>query len=146
YVHPDECIDCGACADACPVAAVYPDFELPEHLAHTAVVNADYFDWTGDPPEPEPPPRPGPKVEGRSPLRVAVVGSGPAGWYVADELAQTRRTEVEVTVLDRLPTPYGLVRYGVAPDHLGTKGVADTFATVAGHRRVSVRLNVAVGT
>jgi ferredoxin--NADP+ reductase len=55
-------------------------------------------------------------------LRVAVVGSGPSGIYAADAL--TRGGDVAVDVLDRLPCPYGLVRYGVAPDHLKIKSIA----------------------
>ncbi|MGH3422840.1 MAG: NAD(P)-binding protein, partial [Streptosporangiaceae bacterium] len=53
-------------------------------------------------------------------LNVAVVGSGPAGLYTAEALvkqANALDVPVRVDVLDRLPTPYGLVRYGVAPDH-----------------------------
>ena len=54
-------------------------------------------------------------------LRVAVIGSGPAGVYAAAALS--RAGNVEVDVLDRLPAPYGLVRYGVAPDHVKMKSV-----------------------
>ncbi len=60
-------------------------------------------------------------------LHVAVVGSGPAGLYTAEALvkqAAALGTPVEVDVLDRLPTPYGLVRYGVAPDHKSIKSIA----------------------
>lgn len=64
------------------------------------------------------------------PLRVAVIGSGPAGIYTADALTRQRREPVLVDVHDRLPTPYGLVRYGVAPDHLKIKGVARTLRQV----------------
>lgn len=63
-------------------------------------------------------------------LRVAVVGSGPAGLYTAEALvkqsaALATPVRVKVDVLDRLPTPYGLVRYGVAPDHKSIKSVAN---------------------
>jgi len=63
-------------------------------------------------------------------LRVAVVGSGPAGLYTAEALikqsaALPEPVEIKVDVLDRLPTPYGLVRYGVAPDHKSIKSVAN---------------------
>jgi ferredoxin--NADP+ reductase len=63
-------------------------------------------------------------------LRVAVVGSGPAGLYIAEALVKQSATlpspvRVKVDVLDRLPTPYGLVRYGVAPDHKSIKSVAN---------------------
>jgi ferredoxin--NADP+ reductase len=60
-------------------------------------------------------------------LNVAVVGSGPAGLYTAEALvkqAAAMDVPVQVDVLDRLPTPYGLVRYGVAPDHKSIKSIA----------------------
>src|SRR5262249_58895033 len=62
-------------------------------------------------------------------LRVAVVGSGPAGLYTAEALikqaaALPAPVQVQVDVIDRLPTPYGLVRYGVAPDHKSIKSIA----------------------
>lgn len=61
-------------------------------------------------------------------MRVAVVGSGPAGLYAADELS--RDGGVEVDVLDRLPCPYGLLRYGVAPDHLKMKALEVTLRRI----------------
>ncbi|MEU6430022.1 FAD-dependent oxidoreductase [Microbispora sp. NPDC046973] len=57
-------------------------------------------------------------------LRVAIVGSGPAGIYTAEALVKQSHGPVEVDVLERLPTPYGLVRYGVAPDHTSIKSIA----------------------
>ena len=62
-------------------------------------------------------------------LNVAVVGSGPAGLYAAEALvkqaaALSAPVPVRVDVIDRLPTPYGLVRYGVAPDHKSIKSIA----------------------
>lgn len=56
--------------------------------------------------------------------RVAVIGSGPAGLYAAEALVKQTDGDVQVDVLDRLPTPYGLVRYGVAPDHKSIKSIA----------------------
>lgn len=146
YINPDECIDCGACVPACPVSAVHADSELPEHLSDYTAINADYFTWVGDIPFPAAPPPAGPKVQDQTaPLRVAVVGSGPSGWFVAEELAATRRADVEITVIDRLATPHGLVRHGVAPDHLGTKDASTMFDTIARHKSTSVRLNIDVG-
>jgi ferredoxin--NADP+ reductase len=58
--------------------------------------------------------------------RVAVVGSGPSGCYTAQFLRKAW-SDAEIVVLDRLETPYGLIRYGVAPDHVGTKGIARQF-------------------
>src|SRR5208282_4307995 len=60
-------------------------------------------------------------------LNIAVVGSGPAGLYAAEALvkqAATLPVPVQVDVIERLPTPYGLVRYGVAPDHKSIKSIA----------------------
>lgn len=60
------------------------------------------------------------------PLKVAVVGSGPAGLYCADRLLRDAQG-CEIDVIEKLPCPYGLVRSGVAPDHQGTKGVTRVF-------------------
>ncbi|WP_037969098.1 FAD-dependent oxidoreductase [Streptosporangium amethystogenes] len=57
-------------------------------------------------------------------LRVAIVGSGPAGIYTAEALRKQATVPLRVDVLERLPTPYGLVRYGVAPDHASIKSIA----------------------
>ncbi|QKW37615.1 FAD-dependent oxidoreductase [Actinomadura sp. NAK00032] len=59
-----------------------------------------------------------------SPVLVAVIGSGPAGIYAAEALVKQADGDVRVDVFDRLPTPYGLVRYGVAPDHTSIKSIA----------------------
>ncbi len=59
-----------------------------------------------------------------SSLRVAVVGAGPAGLYAVDSLLKVEGLSPSIDVLDRLPTPYGLIRYGVAPDHHKIKNVA----------------------
>ncbi|MFF1405961.1 FAD-dependent oxidoreductase [Streptomyces sp. NPDC058294] len=77
-------------------------------------------------------------------LRVAVVGSGPSGCYTAQNLVQ-RDAEVRVDVLDRLPCPYGLVRYGVAPDHEKIKSLQSSLRTVLEHERVRFLGGVPVG-
>ena len=74
-------------------------------------------------------------------LNVAIVGSGPAGLYTAEALikqgaALDPAQAVRVDVLDRLPTPYGLVRYGVAPDHKSIKSIADYLRGVLEHEGV----------
>ena len=69
------------------------------------------------------------------PLRVAVVGAGPTGYYAADHLFRQQAAVVAVDVFDRLPTPYGLVRAGVAPDHQKIKSVTAAFDKVAAHPR-----------
>ena len=69
------------------------------------------------------------------PLRVAVIGAGPAGFYVAEHLLRRPDLVVDVDMFDRLPTPYGLVRAGVAPDHQKIKAVTGAFDKVAAHPR-----------
>src|SRR2546427_10339517 len=69
------------------------------------------------------------------PLRVAIIGAGPTGYYVADHLLRQDRVVVEVDVYDRLPTPYGLVPLGVAPDHQKIKSGTAQFDKVAAHPR-----------
>ena len=69
------------------------------------------------------------------PLRVAIVGAGPAGFYVAEHLLRRTDLVIDVDLLDRLPTPYGLVRAGVAPDHQKIKAVTATFDKTAAHPR-----------
>jgi ferredoxin/flavodoxin---NADP+ reductase len=77
------------------------------------------------------------------PFRVAVVGSGPAGVYAAAALSG--RDDIRVDVIDRLPTPFGLVRYGVAPDHEKMKSVAGTLRKVLEHDQVRFLGNVELG-
>lgn len=77
-------------------------------------------------------------------MRVAVVGSGPSGIYAADALMAEEG--VEVDIIDRLPVPFGLVRYGVAPDHLSIRSVRDTLNKVLQKPGVRFVGNVTVGT
>ncbi len=74
-------------------------------------------------------PRPGTPEQ---PLRVAIVGSGPTGFYAAQHLFNNDGLNVEVDMFDRLPTPFGLVRLGVAPDHQKIKSVTAVYHKVAG--------------
>ncbi|QNE78703.1 NADP oxidoreductase [Streptomyces finlayi] len=79
-------------------------------------------------------------------LRVAVVGSGPSGVYTAQALVQQSLVpDVRVHVLDRLPTPYGLVRYGVAPDHEKIKSLQSSLRTVLEDERITFVGHVEVG-
>lgn len=66
-----------------------------------------------------------------NPLRVAIVGAGPTGFYTADQLIKQKQVKVEVDMFERLPTPFGLVRYGVAPDHQKIKSVTKVFDRTA---------------
>jgi ferredoxin--NADP+ reductase len=79
-------------------------------------------------------------------LQVAVVGSGPSGVYTAQGLVQQNQVPgVRVDVLDRLPCPYGLVRYGVAPDHEKIKSLQNNLRTVLEHEQVRFLGGVQVG-
>jgi ferredoxin--NADP+ reductase len=79
------------------------------------------------------------------PLRVAIVGSGPSGMYAAGSLLAAEGLEVSVDVFDRLPAPYGLVRYGVAPDHQKIKMVSRVFDRTIQDPRVRFLGNAEVG-
>jgi ferredoxin--NADP+ reductase len=68
-----------------------------------------------------------------NPLRVAIIGAGPSGFYVAEHLLHQQQCVVAIDMLERLPTPYGLVRGGVAPDHQRIKAVTATYYTIAAH-------------
>lgn len=80
-----------------------------------------------------------------SPLRVAVVGAGPAGIYAADILAKSA-PEVSIDLIERLPAPFGLVRYGVAPDHPRIKQIIVALHKVLERGDIRLLANVDVGT
>ena len=78
--------------------------------------------------------------------RVAIVGSGPSGAYAADQLLRCADHEIEVDLYERLPTPWGLVRAGVAPDHPKIKSVTRVYEKTAAHPRFAFFGNVELGT
>jgi ferredoxin--NADP+ reductase len=83
------------------------------------------------------------------PLRVAIVGSGPSGFYAAGHLLKSKSRpdlNVQVDVYDRLPTPWGLVRGGVAPDHPNIKAVSRVYEKTAAHPEFRFFGNVEYGT
>jgi ferredoxin--NADP+ reductase len=84
-----------------------------------------------------------------NPLRIAIIGSGPSGFYTADHLlkqANARGLAIEIDLIERLPTPFGLVRGGVAPDHQKIKSVTKAFDRIAADPRLRFYGHVAVGT
>jgi ferredoxin/flavodoxin---NADP+ reductase len=79
------------------------------------------------------------------PIRIAVIGSGPAGFYTAGHLLKDAGERIEVDMIERLPTPWGLVRSGVAPDHPKIKSVSRIYEKTAAHPRFRFFGNVAFG-
>jgi len=81
----------------------------------------------------------------RTPIRIAVIGSGPAGFYAAGHLLKDSAGSVEVDMIERLPTPWGLVRSGVAPDHPKIKSVSRVYEKTAAHPRFRYFGNIEFG-
>jgi len=147
YIDPYACVDCGACVSACPVGAIKADTRLTDEELPFIAVNADHYPdrRTGvklPPTSKLAPVLPAPRLD-RAGLTVAIVGSGPAGMYAADELLT--QSGVRVNVFDKLPTPYGLVRAGVAPDHQSTKAITRLFDRIGQAKGFTYYLNVEVG-
>lgn len=145
YVDATACVGCGACATACPVGAMVPDAALTTQQLPFIDLNAAYYDAfphaDRTPVALVPQQR---RLTRSGPFRVAVIGAGPAGLYTADELL--KHPEVEgVDVYDRLRTPYGLVRHGVAPDHASTKLVTRLFEAIERQPRFRYFLGAPVG-
>jgi ferredoxin--NADP+ reductase len=149
YIDPVACVDCGACVSACPVGAIAPDTRLDSKQLPFIELNASFYpdrpkDEKLPPTSKLAPVIPAAEVHARRrPLTVAIVGSGPAAMYAADELLIQQG--VRVNVFEKLATPYGLVRAGVAPDHQNTKRVTRLFDKVTRDRRFRFYLNVEVG-
>ncbi|WP_208861761.1 FAD-dependent oxidoreductase [Mycobacteroides salmoniphilum] len=143
HIDAAACVDCGACVAACPVDAIKPDSLLKEEQLPFLRINSEFY--------PREIPRaslapviqaPPVRTSGRA-LKVAIIGSGPAAMYAADELLT--QPHVKVNMFERLPAPYGLVRAGVAPDHQQTKRVTKLFDTMAAQPNFEFYLNVEVG-
>jgi ferredoxin--NADP+ reductase len=150
YIDPQACVDCGACVRACPVGAIKPASRLTPDEQVFVELNALFHVGSdvgnGLESRTRPAQAPVPPVVRLPPERrldVAVVGAGPAALYAADELLKQRG--VRVTVVDRLPTPHGLVRAGVAPDHQHTKAITDLFARIEAQPGFSYALGLEVG-
>ncbi|MBJ8348644.1 4Fe-4S binding protein [Antrihabitans sp. YC2-6] len=146
YIDPEACIDCGACISMCPVDAIRTADDLGDEFARYAEINAFYA--ANRPQQPRPllriePTRTAPKRVER--LRVAIVGAGPAGLYAAEDLLTRHGVDVEVDVFDRLPTPLGLIRAGVAPDHQATKDAGQQFRWTEQRTGFRYHLGIEVG-
>ena len=78
------------------------------------------------------------------PLRIAVIGSGPAGVYASDALMKSER-DVNVDLFEKMPAPFGLIRYGVAPDHPRIKGIIRSLHRVMDKPQLRLLSNVEFG-
>jgi ferredoxin--NADP+ reductase len=119
---------CAVCLAVCPFSAVGYAEVRREHLAHKVAAA----------------PAPAPTAPVDRPLRVGVVGAGPAGFYLTQALTRAGE-DVHVDLFERLPSPHGLVRYGVAPDHDEVKSKSFVFDQILAHDRVRYFGNVAFG-
>jgi ferredoxin--NADP+ reductase len=143
HIDPAACVDCGACVTACPVDAIKPHAWLDAGERAFLAVNAAYHRTERRRPSLAPV-RPRLRVRKHDrPLRVAIVGSGPAAIYAADEILTIPRAEV--SVYERLPVPYGLVHAGVAPDHRRTRRIVRQLDTICADPRLRMHLGVEVG-
>ncbi|MCZ4547318.1 ferredoxin [Rhodococcus erythropolis] len=143
HIDPQTCIDCGACVDACPVDAIKSEDDLEEEEEVYKNLNSEYFDLHPLVSGQLDPVKPIWRKADFTGMRVAIVGSGPAAFYAALEIVATKGASV--TMFERLLTPYGLVRFGVAPDHPGTKAVTDVFKTLARRTNFSLNLGIEIG-
>ncbi|MBA4022166.1 MAG: 4Fe-4S ferredoxin [Gordonia sp.] len=155
YIDPATCVDCGACVSACPVGAIVPSHRIEPKDERYLQINAEHYEDVAQSPVRFPvdsrlrlplAPISAPKpiaVPGGGDIRVAIVGSGPSAMYAADDLL--RYPNVRVTMYERLDKPFGLARYGVAPDHLSTRKVMALFDEMARNNRLDIMLNSEVG-
>ncbi|ALP51194.1 FAD-dependent oxidoreductase [Corynebacterium glutamicum] len=80
-----------------------------------------------------------------TPLRVAIIGAGPAGIYASDLLIRNEEREVFVDLFEQMPAPFGLIRYGVAPDHPRIKGIVKSLHNVLDKPRLRLLGNIEIG-
>ncbi|GAA1481510.1 FAD-dependent oxidoreductase [Gordonia sinesedis] len=158
YIDPSTCVDCGACVTACPVGAIVPGHRLPAGQERFTDVNASMYgeDATVEfgvtdarfpvnpshrlPLAPIDQPR---RLRVEEPISVGIVGSGPSAMYAADELL--RHPQVSVVMYERLDRPFGLARFGVAPDHTSTRTVMRLFDDIARNPRLDIMLGSEIG-
>jgi anaerobic selenocysteine-containing dehydrogenase/NADPH-dependent glutamate synthase beta subunit-like oxidoreductase/NAD-dependent dihydropyrimidine dehydrogenase PreA subunit len=143
YIDPSVCIDCNACITACPERAIYSESSVPIFMQDFIALNAEKSQIY-------------PVITesighdvAASPMasfsgHFAVIGSGPSGFYTAEEVLK-QMPLAKVDMFERLPTPFGLVRYGVAPDHPRIKSVTSSFERIAENDRFRFFGNVELG-
>ena len=142
-IDPATCIECNACVAECPEQAIFPESAVPEAQREYIEINAVRA--------PELPVIRESRrqiaaagAEAGHGARFAVVGSGPSGFFAAEALMR-QLPAARVDIFEKLPTPFGLIRYGVAPDHQRIKSVSAGFERIAESPQVRFFGNVALG-
>ncbi len=143
FIDPEVCIDCNACITECPEQAIYPTSAVPADQQKYIALNAEsakILPAIKQSISKETAANPHAGTAGR----FAVIGSGPSGFYSAEALLK-QMPSATVDIFERLPTPFGLVRYGVAPDHPRIKSVSASFERIAESPQVRFFGNVQIG-
>ena len=144
FIDPDVCIDCNACVSACPEGAIFPRSMVPDDQQNFITLNAEGAKTHPVIRESIQSGRQAGSPLANLPSRFAIVGSGPSGFYAAEALMK-QLPGAQVDMFERLPTPFGLVRYGVAPDHPRIKSVTSSFERIAENERFRFFGNVQIG-
>jgi len=145
FIDPDECISCNACLTECPSLAIFPEASVPQEQTQYIEINAVES-------------KKHPKITERiskqteqainitqSDKRFAVVGSGPSGFFTSEALLK-QYPGASIDLIEKLPVPFGLVRFGVAPDHPKIKSVSQNFTQLMkDHSTLKFFGNVEVG-
>lgn len=132
FIDPDVCISCNACLTECPTHAIYPEASVPKDQIQYIQINA--IESKRHPIITER------KVDAEHRIaeanatqkstlpnkRFAIIGAGPSGFFASEALLK-QYPEATVDLIEKLPTPFGLVRFGVAPDHPEIKSVTENF-------------------
>ncbi|SFM40351.1 Anaerobic selenocysteine-containing dehydrogenase [Halopseudomonas yangmingensis] len=143
FIDPKVCIECNACVAACPEGAIYPQSMVPAEQLSFIELNAEGA-------KTHPVIRESIKASAdvsplaQLPARFAIVGSGPSGFYAAEALMK-KLPAAQIDMFERLPTPFGLVRYGVAPDHPRIKSVSAGFERIAESPQFRFFGNIEIG-
>lgn len=126
FIDPDVCINCNACLTECPTRAIYPETSVPEEQKHYISINAIeskrhpiITERKAETTQPT-------KEPSQSNKRFAVIGAGPSGFFASEALLK-KYPGANIDLIEKLPTPFGLVRFGVAPDHQDIKSVSENF-------------------